>query len=104
MTPEDLAEAVRDALADLVAEGALTAQVPDVVHVERPKNRDHGDYATNVALVLAKAAGVAPRSIAEALADRLASTPGIAAAEVAGPGFVNVRFDAATQGELAPPS
>ncbi|HET9168684.1 MAG TPA: arginine--tRNA ligase, partial [Actinospica sp.] len=71
------------------------------VTVERPKNRDHGDYATNVALQLAKKAGKPPRAVAELLAPRLAEVSGIASAEIAGPGFINVTLDTAVQGELA---
>jgi arginyl-tRNA synthetase len=81
--------------------GELAVAVPDTVVVERPKNREHGDYATNVALRLAKPAGKPPRAVAELLAARLADVPGIAAVEIAGPGFLNVRLDAAAQGELA---
>jgi arginyl-tRNA synthetase len=71
------------------------------VRIDRPKSREHGDYATNVALALAKQAGLPPRDLAQMLAERLAELPGIATAEVAGPGFVNVRLDSAAQGELA---
>ena len=101
VTPEQLSVTVRDVLKAMVDAGEITVELPDSVRVERPKSREHGDYATNIALVLAKAAGVAPRALAEPLAQRLAQAPGIASAEVAGPGFINVRFDAATQGEVA---
>ncbi len=101
MNPDALAEAVTAAVAGLVAEGLL----PDVgvpeVRMERPKSREHGDYATNVALALAKAAGMPPRDLGSLLADRLATVPGIASAEVAGPGFVNIRLDTAAQGLVA---
>ena len=102
VTPEQLSAAVRDALASLVDEGAVSAPdgLPEV-RVERPKSRDHGDYATNVALQLAKRAGVAPRQLAGLLAERLVSTPGVTAAEVAGPGFLNLRVDAGAQAEVA---
>ena len=75
--------------------------VPTEVSVERPKQREHGDYATNVALQLAKPAGRPPRAIAELLAPRIAGVEGIASVDVAGPGFLNIRLDAAAQGELA---
>ncbi|MBU4335631.1 MAG: arginine--tRNA ligase, partial [Actinobacteria bacterium] len=68
---------------------------------ERPRQREHGDWATNVALQLAKLAGTNPRALAADLADRVASTPGVAAVEVAGPGFLNIRLDTAAAGELA---
>ncbi len=81
--------------------GELTVTVPEHVTVERPKNRDHGDYATNVALQLAKPAGMPPRAVAELVAARLRELPGVAKVDIAGPGFLNITFDAATQGELA---
>ena len=72
--------------------GSLSVQVPDDVVVERPKVREHGDYATNVALTLAKAAGKPPREIATLLAAELQQADGIDTVEVAGPGFLNVRL------------
>ena len=89
------------AIQELVDSGDLSVPVPEAVTIDRPKNREHGDYATNVALQLTKAAGKPPRVIAELLAARLAGHAGISKAEVAGPGFLNITFDAATQGELA---
>jgi arginyl-tRNA synthetase len=103
VTPEQLSAVVRDALTSLVEEGAVT--VPDglpEVRIERPKIKEHGDYATNVALQLAKRAGVPPRQLAGLLAERLAAAPGVATAEVAGPGFLNLRVDAQAQAEVAP--
>jgi arginyl-tRNA synthetase len=101
VTPDQLAAAVTDIVSTLAAEGRLTLDgVPDV-RIERPKSREHGDYATNVALALAKQAGLPPRELAALLADRLSAVPGVASAEVAGPGFVNIRLDSASQGELA---
>ncbi|MDR3067949.1 MAG: arginine--tRNA ligase [Cellulomonas sp.] len=103
MTPDQLAAAVRAALLDVVATGssALSADdVPDPVHLERPRSRDHGDWATNVALQLAKRAGINPRALADELAQRLTAVAGVAQAQVAGPGFVNVRLEAAAAGEL----
>jgi arginyl-tRNA synthetase len=105
VTPAELSATVLAAIRSTVDAGEL-ALPADVlasleVTVERPKNRDHGDYATNVALQLAKRAGRPPRSVAELLAPRLAEVAGIKSAEVAGPGFINVTLDAAVQGELA---
>jgi arginyl-tRNA synthetase len=71
------------------------------VKVERPKSRDHGDYATNVALVLAKRAGMSPRDLAAQIVGALQADPGIEALEVAGPGFINITLAAAAQGEIA---
>jgi arginyl-tRNA synthetase len=101
VTPDALAAAIRVVLVDIVASEQIAITVPDTVHVERPRSREHGDYATNVALTLAKAAGVPPRTLAEVIARRLEAVPGISSAELAGPGFINIRLDSAAQGELA---
>ncbi|MEY2965787.1 MAG: Arginine--tRNA ligase [Actinomycetota bacterium] len=101
MTPEDLAATVRECIEALQAEGALTGDLPAEVIIERPKNKDHGDYATPIALTLAKTAGRPPREIAELVAERLARANGIGDAEVAGPGFVNIRLAADAQGAIA---
>ncbi len=101
MTPEQLAEAIIAALDQAVAAGDVTVEVPREVRVERPRSREHGDWSTNVALQLAKKAGVAPRDLATNLAARLGEVPGIAAVDVAGPGFLNITLDAASAGELA---
>jgi len=83
------------------SEVTLPDGVPAQVTVERPRNRDHGDYATNVALQLAKKAGIQPRELAEVLAARLRKVDGIDAVDVAGPGFLNISVSVAAQGELA---
>lgn len=101
MTPEELSSAIRAALLEAVAAGDLAADVPPEVRVERPRNRDHGDWSTNIALQLAKAAGMPPRDLATSLASRLGRVEGIAAVDVAGPGFLNITLDAASAGELA---
>ena len=104
MTPEQLSDAIVAALASLVGEGkiALPDGVPTAVRVERPKVKEHGDYATNVALQLAKKAGQSPRDFASLLADQLSASDGVASAEVAGPGFLNIRVEADAQAALAP--
>ncbi|HEX8973672.1 MAG TPA: arginine--tRNA ligase [Oryzihumus sp.] len=81
--------------------GELTVVVPDEVRVERPRSREHGDWATNVALQLARGAGMPPREVASRLAARLGAVAGVKAVEVAGPGFLNITLDAASAGELA---
>jgi arginyl-tRNA synthetase len=101
VTPAQLSDAVIAAVAAAVVAGELAVEPPQAVTVERPKNREHGDYATNVALQLAKAASRSPREIAELLAGRLRQTPGIAKVDVAGPGFLNVTLEAAEQGAVA---
>ena len=103
MTPEELAAAIRTILEEASAEGSLAlpaAEIPEP-RVERPRNRDHGDWSTNVAMQLAKKAGTKPRDLAELLVPRLEALDGVASVEVAGPGFLNIRLDAASAGELA---
>jgi arginyl-tRNA synthetase len=90
----DMRAAVIAALDAMVAEGTLPQGLDYAnVAVEPPRDAAHGDMATNAAMVLAKPAGMKPRDIAGALADRLAADPRIATAEVAGPGFLNLRLD-----------
>jgi arginyl-tRNA synthetase len=97
-----LSSAVLTATRGVFADRGLDATVlPDTLTVERPRNPDHGDYATNVALQVAKRAGVPPRDLAGWIAERLTSTPGVKSAEIAGPGFLNLRLDAAAAGRLA---
>ena len=101
MTPADLAELLRStAAAVLIEHGLDPAALPAVVTVERPRNPEHGDYATNLALQVGKKVGADPREFAGWLATALAGTDGIAAAEVAGPGFVNLRLETAAQGVM----
>ena len=103
MTPEQLSDVVVSALQRLADEGrlALPDGVPSAVRVERPKVKEHGDYATNIALQLAKKAGLNPRDLAQWLADELVADDGVASAEIAGPGFLNVRVASAAQGAVA---
>ena len=91
MTPEQLSSAILNALSQLMAEGGLAqAEIPSSVVVERPKNRDHGDWATNVAMQLGKSFGMTPRQFAEILAVKLETVDGISKVEIAGPGFINL--------------
>ena len=101
MTPAELVEAVRVAVRAAVDAGELDVAVPEQLLVERPKNRDHGDYATNVALQLAKAAGRPPRDVAAVVAAHLAQHPAVKSVDVAGPGFLNIVLDEAAAGALA---
>lgn len=103
MTPEQLAAALHTLLTQAVADGdlAIEAPAPGAVRVERPRSREHGDWATNIALQLAKGAGMPPRQLAEMLAERLREVEGVKAVDVAGPGFLNITLDAASAGELA---
>ncbi len=93
---ELLAAQIRSALTELVAAGVLRGQIPEEIRLERPKNRDYGDYASSIALQMAKSAGCTPREIAELLKDRLEAMEEVAAVAVAGPGFINVRLSRAS--------
>ncbi|HEY0617104.1 MAG TPA: arginine--tRNA ligase [Kribbella sp.] len=103
MTPEQLAEKILQALTALVDDGTITVDggLPGELKVERPKNPEHGDYATNVAMQLGKRSGMPPRQFAELLAARLQDDPAISAVEIAGPGFINLRVAADAQGKIA---
>ena len=104
MDPEALSAALLTVIAPLAearrpgaADGLTAADLP----LERPKNRDHGDWSSNAAMKLAKNLGANPREFAAQIAEGLASVDGIASVEVAGPGFINIRLDAAAAGALA---
>jgi arginyl-tRNA synthetase len=104
VTPAELSAALSSVLDAVIASGELTVALerrPATVTIERPKSADHGDYATNVAMQLAKPAGMPPRDVAALLVPRIEALDGVASVEVAGPGFLNIRLDAAAQGELA---
>ena len=101
VTPSALAELVRSIAAEVLARRGLDASVlPVSVTVERPRNPEHGDYATNLALRIAKRLGVPARELASWLAEALAATSDISAAEIAGPGFVNIRLATAAHGAI----
>ncbi len=101
MTPEELSSAISACLKDAVADGEIDVELPGEVRVERPKSREHGDWATNIALQLSKKAGMNPRAFAEILKGRLEGIDGVASVDIAGPGFLNIRLDAGAAGELA---
>ena len=102
MTPADLATTVLSAArAVFETKGLDAAALPERTTVERPRNPEHGDYASTLALQLGKKAGIAPRELAAALADELGRQPGVKSVEIAGPGFLNIRLDAAAAGVLA---
>ncbi|MGI9208897.1 MAG: arginine--tRNA ligase, partial [Rhodococcus sp. (in: high G+C Gram-positive bacteria)] len=101
MTPSDLAELLHGTAATVLADRGLDVSVlPETLTVERPRNPEHGDYATNVAMQVAKKAGVNPRELATWLAEALTAADGIDSAEVAGPGFLNIRLAADAQGAI----
>jgi len=101
VTPADLAVLLRTTAVEVLTERGLDAGVlGETVAVERPRNPDHGDYATNVAMQVAKRVGVDPRDLAGWLAQALTAAEGVDAADVAGPGFLNIRLGAAAQGAV----
>lgn len=104
MTPDELSLAIENSLNEALAEGQLElvegADRPQV-KVERPKNRDHGDWATNIALQLSKKVGKNPREVATILSERIQQIDGVTKVDIAGPGFLNIVLDAAAAGELA---
>jgi arginyl-tRNA synthetase len=101
VTPAELSALVRACVAAAVEAGEVAAEVPAEVIIERPKNPEHGDYTTNVALRLAKPAGRPAREVAEVIAARLRESAGVAKVDVAGPGFLNITLAAATLGAVA---
>ena len=103
MTPQELADHIRSAVKSAISTGQLALSeldIPTEIVVERPKNLDHGDWATNIAMQLGKKAGLNPRAAAEILQPFLSQLPGVDEVEIAGPGFINLRLSAASQGEL----
>ena len=101
MTPEELKDALASALSAYSSSTGREIAAPAALVVERPKNRDHGDWSSNIALQLAKPAGMPPRELAEGLAVQLRDNPGIERVDVAGPGFLNITLSAAAAGALA---
>ena len=97
---EQLEAAIKAALERAFKAGSLSGQIPATIKLERPKDRDHGDYATSIALQLAKPAGKNPRDVAQIICDLLAGTEGISKVDIAGPGFINITLNRADQAEL----
>lgn len=100
-----LAGAVLEVVSGAIASGELMGDVAraltaDRVPLERPKNREHGDYATSIALTLAKSEGKAPRDIALVIKSGLEKVSGVASVEIAGPGFINITLDKSSQGAI----
>jgi len=97
---ELLQSAVLAAVDRLISHGKIAGEVPESIVLDRPKNRDHGDYATSIALQLAKAAGRSPREIADLIARELTGIESISSVNIAGPGFINITLNRATQAQL----
>jgi arginyl-tRNA synthetase len=107
VTPADLSRVLFDLVSELVERRRVAGEevslelAPEAVTLERPKLREHGDWASSIALRIAKPLGSSPRELAGELAAGLVGVEGVASAEVAGPGFINIRLDAAAAGSLA---
>jgi len=99
VTPADLSKNILLILQQLQQQGVLpTAELPAEVVIERPKNREHGDWATNVAMQFAGKFGMNPREFATKLAQELAKVTGVEKVDIAGPGFINITLSAAAAG------
>lgn len=101
MDAADVGQFIQQALVAVNASQQLGLDLPEHITVERPKSREHGDFATNVALVLAKRAGLSPQQLAQFLVAELEQNPQLADISIAGPGFINLTLAATTQGEVA---
>jgi len=95
-----LAAHIQAAISRAIERGDLIGTVPSAIPLERPKNRDHGDYASSIALQLAKPAGKNPRDVAELLKKDLETLAEVSAVDIAGPGFINITLNRASQADL----
>jgi arginyl-tRNA synthetase len=100
-----VAEVLLKALEIAKSNGLLNCDLPSQITLDRPKNRDHGDYATSISLNLAKSANLQPRVIAEVIVksltdNNLLTGAGISKVEIAGPGFINITLESASQGAI----
>ncbi|WP_375400109.1 arginine--tRNA ligase [uncultured Amnibacterium sp.] len=102
MTPAELSEALRSLVQTAAAGRSTAIDLADAeLELERPRNRDHGDWASTVAMRVGKRIGVPPRELAGELAQGIGKLKGVSAVQVAGPGFINITLDASSSGELA---
>jgi arginyl-tRNA synthetase len=97
---DELSAQILELVAAAIAKGEITGTAPDSITLDRPKNRDHGDYATSIALQLAKSAGKNPREVAEILQGAISKLTGVASVDIAGPGFINITLNRTNQAEL----
>jgi arginyl-tRNA synthetase len=95
-----LAAQIQGAISRAIERGDLIGTVPALIPLERPKNRDHGDYASSIALQLAKPAGKNPREVAELLKADLETLAEVSSVDIAGPGFINISLNRASQADL----
>lgn len=104
MTPEELAARLHAIVLDIVERrglGESVAVAPDDITLERPRNREHGDWASNAAMKLAKKVGANPRELAAEIVEGVRAIDGVSAVDIAGPGFINITLEAAAAGALA---
>ena len=97
---EQLEETIKEAISRAIQANALSGAVPDSIKLERPKERSHGDYATSIALQIAKPMGKNPREVAQVIAGQLTGIENISKVEIAGPGFINLTLNRASQAQL----
>lgn len=97
---ERLEAALMAAITRALDSGSVTGSAPASIKLERPKDRTHGDFASSIALQLAKSAAMNPREVAEIIAKELEGVDGITHVEIAGPGFINITLDRASQALL----
>lgn len=97
---EQLEAAIKAAISQAISSGEITGDFPATITLERPKNREHGDYATSVALALAKSAGKSPRDVAQIIINHLNNEGEISKLEIAGPGFINITINRTSQAKL----
>jgi len=102
LTPEQLSEIIARSVLSLAEKKGYQLQLPEKIVVERPKNREHGDWSTNIAMQLAKQADTNPREFAQNLVQELADTEGLSKLEIAGPGFLNIFLDTASAASILP--
>ena len=100
MTPEELSKTIKKSLESLISAKKIAVNDIPEIKIERPKNKDHGDYASNIALMVAKPAGVNPREVAQLLVDELSKNQAFKKVEIAGPGFLNFTLESASLGEV----
>jgi len=100
MTPEELSKTIKKSLESLISAKKITVNDIPEIKIERPKSKDHGDYASNIALMVAKPAGVNPREVAQLLVDELSKNSAFKKVEIAGPGFLNFTLESASLGEV----
>ncbi|MFM8211918.1 MAG: arginine--tRNA ligase [Actinomycetes bacterium] len=101
MTPEELSNLIKSAVESLISAQKIEKIDLPEIKIERPKSKDHGDFASNIALALSKPVGKNPREVATLLIEELSKEKSIKKIEIAGPGFLNFTLDTASLGELA---